>query len=203
MDTLMKTFIASLMLLTISVLPNCAEDLQWTTQLVHYEFSKPYDAWVISPASDSAGERRGFRETVEAIYSQDKNPRIEHVYLGTLFTRHDLQTEVVSYLMKQKCFRDSLPASGKRTFTGNSQTQKLVSQALLQCKFVNSLNEVLSPRKQRINSVSMEKLFFTREDDDKIMWHAVIWLVVKPSVYQSSAANADRRPRPPNYPSEE
>jgi len=178
----MKHLFASFAVLVLSMLPAHTEDVQWTAQVVHRDSSKTevYDGWVISPASDWAGESRGFRETVEAIYSQDTKPHIKHVYLGTLFHRDDIQAEVIGYLQKQKSFRDSPPPFGKWTFKGSGEMQKLVSEALLQSKFVASLNKVLSQHKQRISSVSMEKLCFTKEHD-KIIWHGIVWLLVTTS----------------------
>ncbi len=176
--------------LVISVWAAHAQNVQWTAHVVHHDSSKVEidDGWVISPASDSAGESRGFKETLEAIYAHGNAPHIKHVYLGTLFHRDDLQAEVVGYLKKQKSFHDSPPPFGTWAFKGSGEIQKLVSEALLQSQFVTALNNVLSRHKQTIGSVSMEKLYFTKEHD-KIIWHAIVWLLVTPSANKVDAAN--------------
>jgi len=191
----MKHLSASFAILVLSMLTAHTADIQWATQVIHYDSSDTavYDGWVISPASDFAGESRGFTETLEAIYSQDKDPHIKHVYLGTLFHRDDLQVEVISYMQKQRSFRDSPPPFGTWSFRGAGEIQKLVSEALLQSQFVASLNNALSLHKQRIGSVSMEKLYFTKEHD-KIIWHGIVWLLVTKSANKPDAANPAMAP---------
>jgi hypothetical protein len=151
-----------------------ANDPIWTADRIHSDNS--HDEWAIHPAVEPASPL-SLTDALKSIYEKDKQPVIRHIALGSLFKRADLQAEVVTFLQKQEDFQNTPPPYGKNKwdFENSGKMQKLVSQALLQSKFAESLNKDLAAYGWKITSVSMEKLFFTKEND-KPVWQAIVWL---------------------------
>jgi len=156
----------------------------WTAKLVHYGEDK--DEWAIYLATDPIKPSQ-LSELLKNIFNQDQNARIHHIALGKLFAREDIQTEVVNYLQKQELFQSSPPPFGLNqwNYKGSGEIHKLVSDALLQSKFVASLNQELAMYHRKIMSAGIEKLFFTKEDG-KIKWHGIVSFDVKPVSTTSS-----------------
>ncbi|WP_150107194.1 hypothetical protein [Pedosphaera parvula] len=149
-----------------------ADEALWTAALVHYDVGQ--DEWAIYPAVEPTPPQR-FVDVLQVIHSKDKKGHIHSIALGKFFTRADLQSDVVAYLQKQKLFQTSPPPFGHNrwNFKNSGEMQRLVSDALLQSRFVDSLNRDLAAYKWKITSAGMEKLFFTKEDE-KIVWHAIV-----------------------------
>ncbi|HVU26693.1 MAG TPA: hypothetical protein VHG71_03030 [Verrucomicrobiae bacterium] len=154
-------------------LPAFADEALWTTEFHHYDFAKPFDAWPIYPAVEPT-KPETMAQVLNDIYSKDKNPRIFGISLSTLSTRADIQEDVVTYLEKQPEFQKSPPPFGinKWNFENRAQIEKLVSDALMQSRFVNSLNKEFARQGLKISSAGFEKTFFTKENG-KIVWHAI------------------------------
>jgi hypothetical protein len=152
---------------------NAVVEALWTADLVHC--GSEGEKWVISPAVEPTKPQR-LADVLTTIFSKDRPARLKHIALGTLFTRADLQADVTGYLQKQELFQKSPPPFGQSRwdFKNSGEMQKLVADALLQSKFVASLNNELAAFEWRISSVSMEKLYFTKENE-KVVWHAIVW----------------------------
>jgi hypothetical protein len=151
-----------------------ADEPLWTAQQVHPEAGQ--DEWVIHPAAEPE-KAICLADALKGIYQKDQQPIIRHVAFGSLFKRADLQADVVVSLQKQEDFKKTPPPYGKNKwdFENSGKLQKLVSDALLQSKFAESLNKDLAAYEWKITSVSIEKLYFTKEND-KLVWHAIAWL---------------------------
>jgi hypothetical protein len=177
----MKTLRIVIVLIVLFGVRTQAEDRMWTREFVHYEFPKEpaYDAWIITPATEHTPKPERLEDLLTAIHSQDRNARIKHICLITLFTQSEIQLDVLTYLQKQRVFRDSPPPFGANRweFENKGEIQKLVSDGLLQSRFVASLNKALVTYQKKIESVSIEKLYFTKEGE-KITWHAIVWFRV-------------------------
>lgn len=146
----------------------------WTAKLVQHETEG--ESWVVSPAVEPNKPQR-FADVLTGIFSKDRQATIKHIAVGNLFTRADLQTDVIGYLQKQPRFQTSPPPFGQNRwdFKNSGEMQKLVADGLLQSGFVGSLNKELAAYGLKISSVSMEKLFFTKENE-QVKWHAIVWL---------------------------
>jgi len=173
----MKVITISCLCFAILLTPHAyADEPLWTANPVRYE--NEGEKWVISPAVEPTKPLR-LAEALTAIFTKDSQARIQHVALGTLFKRSDLQADVIEFLQKQELFQTSPPPFGQSRwdFRNSGDMQKLVADGLLQSKLVASLNSVLANRGWKVSSVSMEKLFFTKENE-KVVWHAIVWLKV-------------------------
>src|SRR5258707_656251 len=140
-----------------------ADEALWQAQLVHPDTGP--DEWVISQAVAPTKPEK-IADAFKTIYAKDKQPRIRHVALGELFKRADLQADVIAYLESQPAFNASLPPFGHNRwgFKNSAEIPKLVSAALLQSKFVESLNKELAAFGWKATDTNMEKLFFTKDD---------------------------------------
>lgn len=155
-------------------LPSFADEALWTADLVHY--GSDGDKWVIEPAVESTKAQR-LAAVLQTIHSKGQEVQFKHIALNTLYSRADLQSDVIGYLEKQELFQTSPPPVGKGRwdFKNSGEIQKLVKNALLETQFVTLLNKELAAYGWKISSVSMEKLYFTKEDG-KLKWHAIVWM---------------------------
>jgi hypothetical protein len=146
----------------------------WAADLVHYEAGT--DKWVIRPAVEPT-EPQSLADVLRRIHTTVDSPDINHIALGTLFKRTDLQFEVVRYLENHPQFRRTPPPFGKNRwdFESSGEIRKLVADALLSSVFVTSIRQQLQGYNWSISSVDIEKLYFTKEDG-KIAWHGIVWL---------------------------
>lgn len=139
--------------------------------------------WVISPpVAPVTGVK--FTNLLNDLLATNKETQIRHIALGDVASRPDLQSEVMSRLEKTHLFQKAPPpfGMGKWNFKHSGDYQKLVADALLASDLVGKLNEGLAPHDKKITGVSMEKLFFTK-DESGVHWHSAVWLLVTTTIH--------------------
>ncbi len=153
---------------------SAANEKLWTAEFVRY--GKDKDGWVIHPAVAPV-PAANLTNLLAEIRSKDKNAQLQHLALGSLSERGDIQSDVLSFLQTQELFQKSPPPFGKNewNFKNNGAIQKLVAAGILQSPFAKELDAQLELFGWKISSAVMEKLYFTKEDGH-VKWHAIVWL---------------------------
>jgi hypothetical protein len=156
-------------------------ELRWDYQLVHYTPAEGpvFDAWVISPPTVK-GESESLAVLLDDI-SRQPNSRIAHIYLSKVMLRPDLQEAVMKFMTGQPEFQKHPPPTGfgRWEFKNSDRMRVLVAKALMGSPFVADCNALLGKQGKSVRSVSIEKLFFTKEEG-KWGWNASVWLMVDP-----------------------
>jgi len=157
-------------------------ELRWDHKLEHYTPAEgaAYNAWVITPPARESASPQDLGTVLEVI-SHDANPSIAHLFLGDLIRRPGLQTAVMDYVSAQPEFQKHPPPTGfgRWEFKNSAKLRALVEQGLLRSPFVADGNALLAKQGKAVISVSMEKLFFTKQDG-KWGWDAIVWLRIDP-----------------------
>lgn len=157
-------------------------ELRWDHKREHYTPAEApaYNTWVITPPARESTNPQELGLVLEDI-SHDANPSIAHIFLGDLIRRPGLQTAVMDYVAAQPEFQKNPPPTGfgRWEFKNSAKLRELVEQGLLRSPFVANCNALLAKYGKAVKSVSMEKLFFTKKDD-QWAWDAIVWLKIDP-----------------------
>jgi len=183
MKPLLPVFFALLFCSVLStVRAQSVAELRWDHRLEHYTRAEAsaYDAWVIAPPVRESTDPQELGAILEAI-SHQPNTSIAHIFLGDLIRRPGFQAAVMDYVSAQPEFQKHPPPTGfgRWEFKNSAKLRVLVEQGLLRSPFVADCNALLVKHGKAVKSVSMEKLFFTKQDG-KWGWDAIVWLMIDP-----------------------
>jgi hypothetical protein len=160
--------------------------LKWGYSLVHYppmDHKPAFDAWVINGKSSKDDQKVDTLAGLLTDIAHQQNTSVAHFYLGRdLVLQPPLQKAVMDYVSAQPEFQKHPPPAGvgRWEFKNGGKMRALIGEGLMHSPFVAECNVLLGKYGKSVRSVSMEKLFFTKKDD-QWGWDAMVWLMIDPS----------------------
>jgi hypothetical protein len=156
-------------------------------------FSTCINAWEIEDSYEDPG---GFllhyrEEPISDLQEAVKNEErvLRSIFLGRLvnINSQSIQSEIMSYLNAHDkvLLAQVLQSSGNMHSLNMSEFHGLFKSALLNTKFIKSIDAVLKAMGYGVESANFEKFFFIKEGD-AIQFDALTWLTVEQLTYTGS-----------------